>query len=132
MWTSGFISLSATCTVPRLKLTCAPKPRSQDNGQLYTVAAFNCDLAMLRALRRLGCPWGSRGEVFTRVAGQICSPVAVLSWLLEAGCPVDWDAAEAEAGWRDDENRSFVNGTKVLEWLGNARREREGMAAGAQ
>ena len=122
------ISPSATCTVSRLPpLTCAPKPRSQDNGQLYTVAAFNCDLAMLRALRRLGCPWGSRGEAFTRAAGECC-PVAVLTWLLEAGCPVDWDAAEeAAAGRRCDEHQS-----QVLEWLANARREREGMAAVAQ
>ena len=115
-----------SCTVSRLSPTCAPKPRLQVGSWQYPSAAANGDLAMLRALRRLGCPWGSRGEVFTKVVG-CSSPVAVLSWLLEAGCPVDWDAAVARAGRRCDEQRN-----EVLEWLGNARREREGMAAVAQ
>ena len=108
---------------------CAPNPRSQDNGRLYRVAAVNGDLAMLRALRRLGCPWGSRGEAFTRAAGECC-PVAVLTWLLEAGCPVDWDAAEAAVG--RSRFQAHNDRSQTLQWLGNARREREGMAAVAQ
>ena len=69
----------------------------QSDGSPYVRAANNGDLATLRCLRRLGCPWGpaTRG-VFSRVAGH--GPLAALRWLREAGCPVDWAAVEKRAG----------------------------------
>ena len=56
--------------------------------------------------------------------------LAAFRWLLEAGCPVDWDAAEAAVG--RSRFQAHNDRSQTLQWLGNARREREGMAAVAQ
>ncbi|GFR42457.1 hypothetical protein Agub_g3364, partial [Astrephomene gubernaculifera] len=63
-------------------------------GNPYTASAQRGDLATLRCLRRLGCPWGPVGVTSTAcVRGN--SPLPVLRCLLEGGCPVDWEAAVA-------------------------------------
>ncbi|GFR46540.1 hypothetical protein Agub_g8131 [Astrephomene gubernaculifera] len=73
----------------------------------YATAGGHGDMAMLRCLRRLGCPWGPYGKTFA-VCLSRWSPLPVLAWLLEEGCPVNWDAVLAEA-------RRFHQGT--LAWL---------------
>ncbi|EFJ41893.1 hypothetical protein VOLCADRAFT_98135 [Volvox carteri f. nagariensis] len=76
-------------------------------GQAYLVAARNGDLAALRCLRRLGCPWGpvaaggggsSGGGVFI-CAVEDCS-LDMLRWLHALGCPVDWQEAQMQARQR--------------------------------
>ncbi|KXZ41360.1 hypothetical protein GPECTOR_522g508 [Gonium pectorale] len=52
------------------------------------------DFVVLECLQRLGCPWGPTGHVF-----DVCfevedrDQVPMLSWLLAAGCPIDWPTA---------------------------------------
>ncbi|KXZ48773.1 hypothetical protein GPECTOR_25g357 [Gonium pectorale] len=93
------------------------------DGKPYQVAARNGDLAILRCLARLGCPWGpvSGAEaVFESCLDRPCPPLRVLcpvSWLLappavrrsyhlplsvlrllvELGCTVDWEAVRRRA-----------------------------------
>ena len=94
--------------------------RPQHNGCLYNAAAANNDLAMLRCLRRLGCPWGPDRGTFTNLAW--CEyEFPVLRWLVEAGYPVDWDAAVKAAGQRTEVDRH-----EVLVWLAAERKQRLG------
>ncbi|GLC49922.1 hypothetical protein PLESTB_000323300 [Pleodorina starrii] len=63
------------------------------DGGAYRRAAFNGDLAMLRCLHGLGCPWGPPGKLLADCIRSMVS-VAVLQCLLDLGCPEpDWDAA---------------------------------------
>ncbi|PNH09956.1 Ankyrin repeat domain-containing protein [Tetrabaena socialis] len=88
-----------------------------DDGRPYQRALENTDLAMLRCLRRLGCPWGPVGRVFTSavLSFRLITPLRrkqhllALTWLVEQGCPVDWAEAEREAERRGD--------GEVLAWL---------------
>ncbi|PNH02074.1 Ankyrin repeat domain-containing protein [Tetrabaena socialis] len=88
-----------------------------DDGEPYQRALENTDLAMLRRLRLLRCPWGSSGlkltcairtwrtrTLFMRKQLQLA-----LTWLEEQGCPVDWVAAEREA--------EKQGGGEVLAWV---------------
>ncbi|KAG2450510.1 hypothetical protein HYH02_005011 [Chlamydomonas schloesseri] len=90
------------------------------NGDAYVTAARNGDLATLRCLHRLGCPWGPNrppvpqedsddsfaflagpSTVFARAvtatARREWSGLPVLQLLLDLGCPVDWDEAASRA-----------------------------------
>ncbi|GLC35247.1 hypothetical protein PLESTB_000585600 [Pleodorina starrii] len=71
-----------------------------DNGEPYLAAGRNGDFAVLRCLRRLGCPWDPHGHTFSLAvwdpSQKPCS-LAVLRWLVDQGCPVDWKAAEIRA-----------------------------------
>ncbi|GLC61071.1 hypothetical protein PLESTB_001713200 [Pleodorina starrii] len=62
------------------------------DGSPYFKAAFNGDLAMLRCLRRLGCPWGGRDSPNADlIPGWFRSrDPAVLQWLREEGCDAHW------------------------------------------
>ncbi|KXZ43740.1 hypothetical protein GPECTOR_81g188 [Gonium pectorale] len=77
-------------------------PMPADGGP-YTVAASNGDLATLRCLARLGCPWGparGSGAVFEFTLSTINhspEPLPVLRLLVELGCPVDWEAPGTHA-----------------------------------
>ncbi|PNH02550.1 hypothetical protein TSOC_011459, partial [Tetrabaena socialis] len=89
---------------------------TQYDGTPYVWALGNGDLAMLRYLQQLGCPWGPGGRVFTFAVeccgdGTIPSQVAraTLAWLLQQRCPVTWREAEAAA----ERNRNAV----VLAWV---------------
>ncbi|GLC36759.1 hypothetical protein PLESTB_000786000 [Pleodorina starrii] len=86
-------------------------------GEPYLLAALNGDLATLRCLRRLGCPWGpSDGAVFSQAVHlttgasrqHVCAPFEVLSWLQAEGCPVDWQEARRRAQRRVDPEAAVV------------------------
>ncbi|EFJ42517.1 hypothetical protein VOLCADRAFT_97388 [Volvox carteri f. nagariensis] len=71
-----------------------------EDGEPYIRAAAMTDLATLRHLRRLGCPWSPCGRTFTQAAlasgpGNAHMCVASLQVLLAVGCPVDWAALRA-------------------------------------
>ncbi len=94
--------------IPLLPLT------AQDDGEPYLCAGYGGDLAMLRLLHRLRCPWrfGPGGSDFARaVLGgedeygwrQKCG-LQVLRGLVEMGCPVDWAVARQAARERGDED----------------------------
>ncbi|PNH04934.1 hypothetical protein TSOC_008847, partial [Tetrabaena socialis] len=76
-----------------------------DDGEPYVQAACHGGPAMLRCLRRLGCPWAPDGSTLTRALVELINDPyksrervqRMLSWLLDQGCPVDWDALEATA-----------------------------------
>ncbi|KXZ45260.1 hypothetical protein GPECTOR_56g356 [Gonium pectorale] len=78
-----------------------------DDGLPYVEAGKSADLATVECLRRLGCPWGPPGLVFSAcISGGLpgcpyskgaSGVLPVLSWLLAAGCPVDWPGAAAVA-----------------------------------
>ncbi|PNH06860.1 Ankyrin repeat domain-containing protein [Tetrabaena socialis] len=81
-----------------------------DDGKPYRRALANADLAVLRCLRRLGCPWGPAGVTFTYGIAACCRRLVgssnparrkqlllAVRWLVAQGCPVDWAAAEREA-----------------------------------
>ncbi|GLC45463.1 hypothetical protein PLESTM_001738500 [Pleodorina starrii] len=105
------------------------------DGGAYLKAARNDDLAMLRCLNRLGCPWGPPGKLLADYISSEYSDmvsVAVLQCLLDLGCPEpDWDAAvkfvETEEHW-DPREEHYV---ALLAWLGEQRRRRSSGAQGA-
>ncbi|PNH05489.1 Ankyrin repeat domain-containing protein [Tetrabaena socialis] len=80
-----------------------------DDGAPYAHAAANGELAILRCLRRLSCPWSLDGGIFTRAVGfshttRIRQHVERgLCLLLEQGCPVDWDEAELAAAGNEQQ-----------------------------
>ncbi|KXZ47191.1 hypothetical protein GPECTOR_37g197 [Gonium pectorale] len=81
----------------------------QGNGDPYSCACFNGDLAMAAVLRRLGAPWGPAGAV--AVPSARGAPLPLLRWLLEEGCPVgDFSAAQRAAAKR-------ANGRGEALWL---------------
>ncbi|GLC45679.1 hypothetical protein PLESTB_001317400 [Pleodorina starrii] len=96
------------------------------DGGAYLGAADNGDLAMLRCLHRLGCPWRPPGKLLADCIRSVVS-VAVLQCLLDLGCPgMDWDAAvkslEGRAQlqpWESRERRAAL-----LAWLGEERLRR--------
>ncbi|GLC49933.1 hypothetical protein PLESTB_000324500 [Pleodorina starrii] len=93
------------------------------DGRVYYDAACGGDLAMLRCLRRLGCPWGPPGKLLAdciRISSGVS--VAVLQCLLDLGFPeMDWDAAvKLVEGWEPREEHF----TALLAWLGEQRRRR--------
>ncbi|GLC46804.1 hypothetical protein PLESTB_001801400 [Pleodorina starrii] len=98
------------------------------DGRAYFMTAFNGDLAMLRCLHRLGCPWGPPGELLADCIRSVVS-VAVLQCLLDLGCPeMDWDAAvKLVEGREPREERHAV----LLAWLGEQQRRRSPGAQGA-
>ncbi len=61
----------------------------------YTMAARNGDLGTLRALRRLGVPWGARDSLAQAVEVGCTAPA--LRWLAEMGAPVGSLASMEEA-----------------------------------
>ncbi|KXZ48840.1 hypothetical protein GPECTOR_25g425 [Gonium pectorale] len=80
------------------------------DGWAYKKAACNRDLAALRCLARLGCPWGTASgarAVFSSCLDCRCRPLPVLRLLVELGCPVDWEACR---------DQKFVYG-ETREWL---------------
>ncbi|GLC35052.1 hypothetical protein PLESTM_000274200 [Pleodorina starrii] len=107
-------------------------------GGAYLMAAHNGDLAMLRCLHRLGCPWEPPGEVLADCRWSLLNvcidsgfSVAVLQCLLDSGFPeMDWDAAvkraERTAHWVTRERH-----VALMAWLGEQRRRRSPGAQGA-
>ncbi|PNH06649.1 Ankyrin repeat domain-containing protein [Tetrabaena socialis] len=107
-----------------------------DDAEPYVQAARHGDLAMLRCLRRLGCPWGPGGSTLTRAVSLILkyhyvhdgSMATIFRWatiehvehvlrfLLDEGCPVDWDAVEAAA--------KRIGDKELMGWLQAQRKQR--------
>ncbi|PNH02548.1 Ankyrin repeat domain-containing protein, partial [Tetrabaena socialis] len=93
----------------------------ESDAEPYRWAVENADLAMLRCLRRLGCPWGPAGRTFgfaieactSQRSGFAPRPrkqrLLVLTWLVDQGCPVYWGKAERKAEKGGD--------SEVLAWL---------------
>ncbi|KXZ42073.1 hypothetical protein GPECTOR_210g416 [Gonium pectorale] len=84
------------------------------DGAPYLHAGMYGDLATLRCLRRLGCPWPPFHKA-VRLPGRLWASVRwndpvpagctldVLTWMLAAGCPVDWEAAVEAAARRPED-----------------------------
>ncbi|GFR45492.1 hypothetical protein Agub_g6820, partial [Astrephomene gubernaculifera] len=97
-------------------------------GRLYMAPALSHDLATLRWLQQAGCGWDSARYTFTDYLDwclevPTASAVPVLSWLLEAGCPVDWREAKAKAAQMEKaaqqctRGAAGMGGRKVRKWL---------------
>ncbi|PNH00865.1 hypothetical protein TSOC_013279 [Tetrabaena socialis] len=93
----------------------------EEDGGLYSRALARVSLPMLRCLRRLGFPWGPGGRTFTdavkwNVRTSYGSPaeLRLLQWLLEQGCPVDWDAAVVAA-----------KKPELVAWLGQQQQQQQ-------
>ncbi|GLC46503.1 hypothetical protein PLESTF_000987300 [Pleodorina starrii] len=100
------------------------------DGGAYLRAAHKGDLAMLRCLHRLGCPWGPPGELLAdciRISSVVS--VAVLQCLLDLGFPeMDWDAAvKLVEGWAQMD--LLGRHAALLAWLGEERRRRRSPGA---
>ncbi|PNH03750.1 Ankyrin repeat domain-containing protein [Tetrabaena socialis] len=101
-----------------------------DDGEPYVQAARHGDLATLRCLRRLGCPWGPHSSTLTYAVAELVNESyeprgyvqRMLSWLLDQGCPVDWDALEA-AAW-------FTNGKELVRSLQAQRKQQAQVGSG--
>ncbi|GLC49986.1 hypothetical protein PLESTB_000330000 [Pleodorina starrii] len=100
------------------------------DGGAYLGAARNGDLAMLRCLGRLGCPWGPPGKLLADCIRFEVS-VAVLQCLLDLDCPEpDWDAAvKVVEDWRQLD--PWERHAALLAWLGEQRQRRSPGAQGA-
>ncbi|GLC46537.1 hypothetical protein PLESTM_001886700 [Pleodorina starrii] len=82
------------------------------DGGAYLGAARYGDLAMLRCLHRLGCPWGPPGRLMTSCIRSVVS-IDVLQCLLDLGCPkMDWEGWD---GWAQMEPRE--RHTALQAWL---------------
>ncbi|GLC33384.1 hypothetical protein PLESTM_000055500 [Pleodorina starrii] len=93
------------------------------DGGAYLGPANNGDLAMLRCLHRLGCPWGPPGELLADCI-RIGVSVAVLQCLLDLGCPeMDWDAAVTLVEDRE-QMEPWERHAALLAWLGEQQRRR--------
>ncbi|KXZ48033.1 hypothetical protein GPECTOR_31g397 [Gonium pectorale] len=91
------------------------------NGQPYNSAVGNNDLAVLRCLARLGCPWGaSGGAIFACCLREPCKPLPLLRGLVEAGCPVDWQAAVDAAS-----RQGSAVPAEIWHWLVDEMRHRQ-------
>ncbi|GLC38684.1 hypothetical protein PLESTB_000590000 [Pleodorina starrii] len=87
------------------------------DGRPYSAATPHGDLAMVRCLHRLGCPWGPN-QIVKSIRLQ--APIPMLRCLVELGCPIDWEAAHAAA--RRQSPGEYR--TALMEWLGQERRRR--------
>ncbi|PNH02648.1 hypothetical protein TSOC_011348 [Tetrabaena socialis] len=116
-----------------------------DDGEPYVRAACPGGLAMLRCLRHQGCPWGPDGSTFTRAAVALLTPADVegceyieviyhpgepaqrmLGFLLDQGCPVEWDASEAAA------RRANRHDVELVGWLQAQQRQRTCVGSGGR
>ncbi|GLC38692.1 hypothetical protein PLESTM_000764000 [Pleodorina starrii] len=80
------------------------------DGRPYRHAARHGDLATVRCLHRLGCPWGPH-QIADCIAHS--APIPVLRCLVELGCPVDWEEDVRAAKAHD----SVEYHTALMEWL---------------
>ncbi|KAG2440521.1 hypothetical protein HYH02_010399 [Chlamydomonas schloesseri] len=87
-------------------------------GEPYAVAAYHGDVMGLRALARLGCPWGPPGRAVARAIffhGRGRAPLLALQEVLRLGCPVDWRRVLAAAQRR--ECRYNIADEQLMGWI---------------
>ncbi|KXZ41748.1 hypothetical protein GPECTOR_296g798 [Gonium pectorale] len=78
-------------------LACHALGTGVETGEPYKAACRNGDLATARCLRRMGVPWGPAAAFSAWATADTTVPLPMRRWLLEAGCPVDHEAARAAA-----------------------------------
>ncbi|KAG2494577.1 hypothetical protein HYH03_007343 [Edaphochlamys debaryana] len=137
---SFFRSWARPC---RRYAACAATAKARD---VWAVVAGKGDLRTLRALKRLGLPWGSGdGAMFAQCVFDARerngAPLAALQQLLAEGCPVSWPRAlaAAQARRRANLNRNVPyaeeEAERLLAWVEEqaeaARAARAGGAASA-
>ncbi|PNH05837.1 Ankyrin repeat domain-containing protein [Tetrabaena socialis] len=95
------------------------------DGAPHVRAVCHRDLAMLRCLQRLACPWGHDDETLTSKVSAVVLGLThdsrtvlqrMFSWLMDQGCPVDWYVMEAAIGDKGDE--------AMMGWLQAQREQR--------
>ncbi|KXZ43749.1 hypothetical protein GPECTOR_81g198 [Gonium pectorale] len=82
-----------------------------DDGGPFMMAAEHNDLATLRCLARLGCPWGpasGAGAVFESCLHPFCMLLPVLRYLVELGCPVTAEDCLRLAPQANEEVREWL------------------------
>ncbi|GLC34179.1 hypothetical protein PLESTM_000166700 [Pleodorina starrii] len=84
------------------------------SSEAYLVAGRQYDMATLRCLRRLGCPWDPDTFIRAVYDNDTSCRLEVLRWLEAEGCPVDWHAAWARLQSRIV-NRNTLS--DVSEWV---------------
>ncbi|GLC38723.1 hypothetical protein PLESTF_001692300 [Pleodorina starrii] len=89
------------------------------NGVPYLEAASQCDVAMVRCLQRLGCPWGP--NLLGRCVQNLVD-VHMLQCLVELGCPVDWELTLKSA----ERSRPGEYRTAVRAWIEQEQQRRSG------
>ncbi|KXZ41359.1 hypothetical protein GPECTOR_522g507 [Gonium pectorale] len=67
----------------------------KDDGRICVDAVQEGDFTVLECLLRLGCPWDPTGHVSNACLkacnmSQVDEMLSWLSWLVAAGCPIDW------------------------------------------
>ncbi|GFR42628.1 hypothetical protein Agub_g3564 [Astrephomene gubernaculifera] len=88
-------------------------PPMPADGSLYRAAGGQGDLAMLRCLRRLDCPWG---DALFDCVYEGC-PLPVLQWLLDAGCPVKWYEVMETIRIAQERNKGPSFTPQVVAWV---------------
>ncbi|GFR45504.1 hypothetical protein Agub_g6892 [Astrephomene gubernaculifera] len=90
-----------------------------EDGKPYWLAAQNGDMATLRCLRRLGCPWGPPGWLVSECVKYVsCCRLPVLQWMLAEGCPADLGQALEAVRVRIAYDGGTEEMLRVQEWLG--------------
>ncbi len=86
---------------------CCCRPQASS----YCKACGNGDMATLRCLRRLGCPWGCT-STFNCVIPH--ADLEALRCMVAEGCPVDWHKACSIA---KDRKVLRSEAAKILQWV---------------
>lgn len=84
-------------------------------GDAYFAAGLNGDMATLRCLRQLGCPFSTDATTFTEAVAMWHGGLGALQWLRDQGCPVDWVAAREAARVRAATDPAFD--PAILAWI---------------
>ncbi|KAG2483538.1 hypothetical protein HYH03_017592 [Edaphochlamys debaryana] len=86
-----------------------------EDGAPYLAAGRHGDLSVLAVLRRLGCPWTA--DTFTDAVHDSATwgcRLAVLRWMADEGCPIDWRGAARRARRR---RPGGEEGPEVVAWV---------------
>ncbi|PNH09155.1 Ankyrin repeat domain-containing protein [Tetrabaena socialis] len=143
-WDKMTFATAASCgSEEQIEWLAAQGCPVEDDGLPYAIAASSGELGILRCLRRVGCPWSSDGSTFTGAVSLLFDGSGFFfddqlqrsfRWLLDEGCPVNWDdaeeaaAAEGNGSEDEDDDEEEADGPRVqvvLQWLREQRKQRE-------